>query len=69
VSSSIVNELKGLNKNQTVYYTAQNNRGEGTKGSKNCKICGKCYSCNSSLNLHLKKKHQVRRLEDGRIEV
>jgi hypothetical protein len=34
---------------------------------KNCKICYKEYSCNSSLNLHLKKKHKAFRLEDGRL--
>lgn len=38
-------------------------------GSKMCKICGKLYSCNSSLNLHLKRKHEVRRREDGTVEI
>lgn len=35
-------------------------------GKKKCKICAKTYSCNSSLNLHLKRKHQIKTTWDGR---
>jgi hypothetical protein len=59
-------QQKQLNNNQQIFHNTQSNSGFAPK---NCKICGKSYSCNSSLNLHLKRKHQVRRLEDGRIEV
>lgn len=38
-------------------------------GPKKCKICFKDYSCNSSLFLHLRRKHHARRLEDGRMVV
>jgi hypothetical protein len=44
-------------------------REENSSTSKNCKICGKSYSCNSSLNLHLKRKHHFKKLENGRIEI
>jgi hypothetical protein len=33
---------------------------------KACKLCDKTYSCNSSLNLHLKRKHQIHRTLNGK---
>lgn len=43
-------------------------RSRDEQGPKTCKICGKIYSCNSSLNLHLKRKHHIKKTPDGRVE-
>lgn len=52
-------DLAGLTLDQVVNDLTQDQRKKTDQGQgvKCCKLCGKTYSCNSSLNLHLKRKH------------
>ena len=47
--------------NELISDSKQDSRKKDDLPIKECPICHKTYSCNSSLNLHLKRKHQQKK--------